>query len=451
MSDRPFTIADIPTARSAIYDLLCDLYGVCPADQSRLYKVDRFVSALFPAPAPHVEDRQRAVDWVEALPGYPRCPKHPSAPMRRFADVARCSECGDGIEFCGVAGFKDCWLTNGHAGNHTSRTGTSWPGAVYRDPPPVAAREAGAVVPVVGMVVQWADGTPGHGNCSGPAPITSISDNGTIRVERRDAGGGPYRSPLCSTDEFTEHVRAGTLIVVSPPPPAAPKASDAGNTSEVDGPAPRQSASAASHHSRPAEAPQEPGTTSAVHWPAYLPEGATMKHAGDGRLACYAKDGAWGCTLLRTVAHTTHEASDGRRVVHRWDAPPTPANGSGEGPDFDVAAIQRKAAAGRIAAEMLAPKKAAGGEKWGRIYVIDQGGKIGGMYFHGNQPAEADACTQSVGAPAVPYVPESRLREALEGRGVAAAERDEARRCLAEADATIARLEKRLADDGEPS
>jgi len=57
-----------------------------------------------------------------------RCEAHPDAPMRRFGDLARCSECGEAIELClSMLGQKGCVLAKGHGIMHTSPSGSSWP------------------------------------------------------------------------------------------------------------------------------------------------------------------------------------------------------------------------------------------------------------------------------------------------------------------------------------
>jgi hypothetical protein len=48
--------------------------------------------------------------------------------MRRFGDLARCSECGDAVNLCyETLGSKECVREKGHPPDmHTSKSGTSW-------------------------------------------------------------------------------------------------------------------------------------------------------------------------------------------------------------------------------------------------------------------------------------------------------------------------------------
>jgi hypothetical protein len=70
------------------------------------------------------------------------CVKHPRAPMRRFIDVARCSECGERVVLCcATFGSKECVLPLGHETRwgHVSPSGSAW----HDDPTTTATRPVG--------------------------------------------------------------------------------------------------------------------------------------------------------------------------------------------------------------------------------------------------------------------------------------------------------------------
>ena len=83
---------------------------------------------------PHPRDGVDPALWLGTWSARARCPAHPRAWLKHLGGFARCSECGAAVELClGTFGRKECVLARGHAGDHCSRSGSSWPD-VFREP-----------------------------------------------------------------------------------------------------------------------------------------------------------------------------------------------------------------------------------------------------------------------------------------------------------------------------